>query len=68
MSTDDTRPNNLDRMRINPYADYEVRYWTQKLGISAETLRRLVDKVGPLAKDVEAHLSQDLRNTDRKTG
>jgi hypothetical protein len=55
-------------MRINPYADYEVRYWTQKLGISAETLRRLVDKVGPLAKDVEAHLSQDLRNTDRKTG
>lgn len=44
-----------DRQRINVDQDYELRYWTQKLGVSADELRQAVKDVGPMADAVERH-------------
>jgi len=45
-----------DRKRINVDQDHEVRYWTGKLGVSADELRQAVRNVGPMAEAVEQHL------------
>jgi hypothetical protein len=42
-----------DRSRINMEQEHEVRYWSQKLGISSDELRRVVGEVGPMAEAVE---------------
>ena len=47
-----------DRSRINLDEDYEVKYWTRHLGISAEELKRLVDKVGNSAAAVRKELGK----------
>ena len=45
-----------DRQRINVDQDYELRHWSQKLGVSPDELRRAVREVGPMADAVEQHL------------
>jgi hypothetical protein len=35
-----TQAGRLDDSRINIDQDYEVRYWGEKLGVSAEQLKR----------------------------
>jgi hypothetical protein len=35
-----------DRARVNVNEDHEVRYWTQKWGVSKEQLAAAVKKVG----------------------
>ncbi|WP_082028818.1 DUF3606 domain-containing protein [Xanthomonas sacchari] len=45
-----------DRDRINLHEDYEVRYWTQALGVTADELRAAVRAVGSSAAAVRAHL------------
>jgi hypothetical protein len=45
-----------DRQRINVNQEHEVRYWSQKLGVSAEELRHAVKDVGPMALAVEQRL------------
>jgi len=45
-----------DRKRINLDQEYEVRYWSEKLGVSADELRQAVKNVGPMADAVEQHL------------
>lgn len=45
-----------DGSRINLNEDYEVRYWTEKFGVSAERLRAAVDRVGVGAEAVEREL------------
>jgi hypothetical protein len=47
-----------DRSRINTSEDYEVRYWTKKLGVSADALKQAVAKVGPMVADVEKELGK----------
>jgi hypothetical protein len=47
----------LDDSRINIDQDYEVRYWCEKLGVSADQLKSAVAKVGPLVKHVREHLA-----------
>lgn len=42
-----------DRERIDIHQDHEVRYWTDKFGITAEELREAVQAVGPMADAVE---------------
>ena len=44
-----------DRLRINLTQDHEVRYWTQKLGVTAEQLREAVGAVGPMTAAVEQY-------------
>lgn len=45
-----------DRKRVNVHEDYEVRYWTEKFKITPEHLKKVVEKVGPMAADVEMEL------------
>ena len=47
-----------DRNRINLQEDYEVQYWTQTLGVSAEELRKAVEAVGSTADAVRRHLGK----------
>jgi hypothetical protein len=42
-----------DRSRINMSQEHEVRYWTEKLGCTADELRAAVEAVGPMAEAVE---------------
>jgi hypothetical protein len=42
-----------DRSRINVSQEHEVRYWSEKFGISAEELKQAVQQVGPMADAVE---------------
>lgn len=58
MSDDKRQSGSPDRDRISLSEDYEVRYWTQALGVSADDLRAAVDAVGPVAEDVRNHLAQ----------
>lgn len=47
---------NPDRKRIALGEAHEVRYWTQKFGVSEEELRRAVEEVGNSAAEVEKRL------------
>ena len=57
MSDDKTHTGTPDRDRINLNEDYEVRYWTRELGVSAERLREAVEAVGSSADAVRRHLA-----------
>jgi hypothetical protein len=46
-----------DRTRINLSEDYEVRYWCEKFGVTADELKAAVKRVGNSAKAVESELS-----------
>lgn len=56
MADDKTNRGPQDRSRINLSEDYEVRYWTDKLGISKSQLEEVVRKVGSSAQAVEEEL------------
>ena len=56
MSGDTNERGGADRKRINPSEDYEVRYWSEKFGVSPETLKEAVKHVGPMVEDVERAL------------
>lgn len=57
---DDTQTRSgQDRERINVNQDYEVRYWTKELGVSAERLKQAVDAVGDRADKVREYLTSD---------
>jgi hypothetical protein len=56
MADDKTLRSPQDRSRIAMGEDYEVRYWTDKFGVSREALQRAVDAVGNGAAAVEKHL------------
>ena len=56
--SDDKSKLAADRERINVNEDYELRYWTEKFGVSAEDLKRAVERVGPMADDVACALGK----------
>jgi hypothetical protein len=56
MSDDKSNRGPADATRINVNEDYELRYWTRALGVSADRLRAAVDEVGVMADDVRAEL------------
>lgn len=55
-------PDNLnirqpqDKDRINVNEPWEVRYWTQKLGVSEAQLKQAVNAAGPMAAKVKLFL------------
>ena len=52
-------PNaNGERQRIDVGREQECRYWSDKLGVSPERLRRAVKEVGPWVEDVRRHLGK----------
>jgi hypothetical protein len=58
MSDDTTNRGEPDRSRINLGEDYEVRYWTEKLGVSKEQLAVAVKRVGNSANAVRQALGR----------
>jgi hypothetical protein len=61
MADDKSNRGQQDRSRINLSEDYEVRYWTQKLGVTKEELERAVQAVGNSAAAVEKSLSSKAK-------
>lgn len=47
-----------DRARINVNEEWEVRHWTEALGVSREELERAVRQVGPSVTAVREHLGR----------
>jgi hypothetical protein len=47
----ETRPQDAQRVNVNQ--EHELRYWSHKLGVSPEQLKKVVARVGPMADDVE---------------
>ena len=45
-----------DRSRINLQQEHEVRYWSEKFGVTKEQLREAVEQVGPMVDAVEKRL------------
>ncbi|HEX2113372.1 MAG TPA: DUF3606 domain-containing protein [Alphaproteobacteria bacterium] len=56
MSDDPRKTRPQDAHRINMSQDHEVRYWSEKFGVSEQQLRRAVERAGPMADDVEREL------------
>ena len=50
------RTGEPDRSRINVNQEHELRYWTQKLGVSEERLRAVVAEVGTSTDEVREYL------------
>jgi hypothetical protein len=57
MADDKTLRGPADRTRINVNEDYELRYWSEKFGCSAEQLKAAVQAAGTNAEAVGKHLS-----------
>jgi hypothetical protein len=47
-----------DRSRANVHEDYEVRYWTEKWGVTKEQLVEAVQRAGVSAKAVARELGK----------
>lgn len=58
MSDDKSKKGPQDRSRISTSEDYEVRYWCEKFGVTAEELKAAVKKVGNSAAAVERELAK----------
>lgn len=56
MTDDKSRRAPQDASRIALGEDYEVAYWTKKLGVSRDRLEQAVKAVGNSASAVEQHL------------
>lgn len=56
MADDKTNRGAQDRSRINLSEEYEVRYWTDKLGVSKAQLEDAVREIGASAEAVESEL------------
>ncbi|HWO22376.1 MAG TPA: DUF3606 domain-containing protein [Kofleriaceae bacterium] len=55
MSDDKNKRGNPDRNRISLEEEYEVRHWTESLGVSREELEEAVKSVGNSAEKVREH-------------
>ena len=47
-----------DRSRINVHEEWELRYWTEELGVSKERLAEIVKEVGPTVAAVRQRLTK----------
>ena len=56
MADDPTKVGAGDRDRINVNQEHELRYWSEKFNVSPDDLKRAVEDVGPMVKDVEKEL------------
>jgi hypothetical protein len=58
MADDLRQTGGADDARINPDQEHELSYWSEKLGVSRDELRRAVQSAGPMVKDVQRHLNR----------
>jgi hypothetical protein len=60
MSDNKNNRGGRDRERISLGQDYEVRYWSKRLGVSKEQLKEAVQQVGDSVHDVENYLKREI--------
>ena len=48
----------LDRNRINTIEPWEIKYWTERFGVSEQELKDAVFTVGSIIDDVKKHLGK----------
>jgi hypothetical protein len=58
MADDPNKRGPQDRSRISLSEDHEVRYWTEKFGVTAADLRDAIKKVGNSVEAVKAELGK----------
>jgi hypothetical protein len=58
MADDKNKRRPEDSNRINLSESYEVRYWTEELGVSEAMLRQLVERHGPIATKIRRQLGK----------
>jgi hypothetical protein len=56
MADDVSKTGKADDTRINIEQDHEVKYWSEKFGVSRDQLKSAVAKVGAMVKNVRDHL------------
>ena len=56
MADDLKQTGKPDDARINVDQDHELGYWSEKLGVSREGLRKAVQAAGPMVRDVQKYL------------
>ena len=56
MADDETNLGDQNRSRVDVSEEREVRYWTDRLGVSKSQLEEAVREVGPTAEAVETEL------------
>ena len=42
-----------DRQRIDVHQEHELRYWSEKFGVTPDDLKEAIEAVGPVVEDVE---------------
>jgi Protein of unknown function (DUF3606) len=57
MADDPKETHPQDALRVNVNQAYELRYWSQKFGVSPEQLKKVASRVGPMADGVERAIS-----------
>lgn len=58
MADDKSKTGSPDRDLVNVNEEYELRYWTEKFGVSAEELKAAVKAVGTSVDAVRRHLNK----------
>jgi hypothetical protein len=58
MADDKSKTAPQDASRINVNEDYELRYWTEKFGVSDQQLKDAVAAVGVSADKVQEYLKR----------
>jgi hypothetical protein len=58
MPDDKSKTGQADDIRINVHENYELRDWSQKLGVTPDKLKELVRVNGPMVKDVKKALGK----------
>ncbi len=57
MADDPKQTGPHDARRVDVSQDHELRYWSDRFGVSPAQLKRVVHRVGPIAEDVERTIS-----------
>jgi hypothetical protein len=50
-----------DRSRIDVNESWELRYWSEKFGVSHDELKQVVGEVGDRVEDVERRLGRTVQ-------
>lgn len=58
MPDDCSKRGPQDAARVNIRESYEVEYWSKRFGVTPAKLKEAVQKVGPMAKDVQKYLGK----------
>lgn len=58
MADSKTAVGKPDRDRVNVHEDYELNDWAEKWNVSKEAVKKAVERVGPMAKDVQKELGK----------